>query len=182
MAVQYRIHCALIPENRTERNSSSRNTAFLRREDGSWLVMIPHQLPHAGRCCCNCKHVSNFCRMKNSRHKCICRSSITAAYMRTAACDLHQLLHTQVKVQPLSLCRQRRQALAEETAGCSPDSKAMFAFFTDQYMQMPAISHASGRDRRRYSGFAGGMIAITYTFHLPLTKTAFITTRLCWRF
>ena len=130
---------ALLYQNRTELEQFIQEYCLpARREDSSWLVMIHTSCHTPEGAVAIAKHVSELLPdakiLGTSASAVIYHGSI---YEDGCLLIFTRLLHTQVKVQPLSFADKTPGALAEETAGLlTPDSKAMFAFFTDQYMQM----------------------------------------------
>ena len=151
---------ALLYQNRTELEQFIQEYCLpARREDSSWLVMIHTSCHTPEGAVAIAKHVSELLPdakiLGTSASAVIYHGSI---YEDGCLLIFTRLLHTQVKVQPLSFADKTPGALAEETAGLlTPDSKAMFAFFTDQYMQMQPYL-----DRLEETGAdipaAGGMI------------------------
>ena len=130
---------ALLYQNRTELEQFIQEYCLpARQEDSSWLVMIHTGCHTPEGAVAIAKHVSELLPdakiLGTSASAVIYHGSI---YEDGCLLIFTRLLHTQVKVQPLSFADKMPGALAEETAGLlTPDSKAMFAFFTDQYMQM----------------------------------------------
>ena len=151
---------ALLYQNRTELEQFIQEYCLpARREDSSWLVMIHTSCHTPEGAVAIAKRVSELLPdakiLGTSASAVIYHGSI---YEDGCLLIFTRLLHTQVKVQPLSFADKTPGALAEETAGLlTPDSKAMFAFFTDQYMQMQPYL-----DRLEETGAdipaAGGMI------------------------